>query len=105
MKSKPYKLNGKLFRYDFEDSVVEYIYKASDEDIKDEQDWIAEHGRPLVGIDAEGYSVVQTVGLSAKNWKNKEARDEYLSGWAEELDEESAYLADQFVKFELPYLI
>ena len=104
MKSKPYKLNGKLFRYDFDECVVEYIYRASAEEIKDEQEWIEKHGRPLIGIDADGYSVVESVGLSKKNWKNKEVRDEYLSAWSCELDEEAAYLMDDFVKYELPYL-
>lgn len=103
-KSRPYKLNGKIFRYDYGNSVVEYIYKASAEDIKDEQEWIAEHGRPLIGIDADGYSVVETVGLSARNWRDKEVRDECLSGWADDLDEEGAYLAEQFMKYELPMM-
>lgn len=39
MKSKPYKLNGKLFRYDFDHSMVEYIYKADAEDIALEEEW------------------------------------------------------------------
>ena len=38
MKSKPYKLNGKLFRYDFDHSMVEYIYKADAEDIALEEE-------------------------------------------------------------------
>ena len=32
MKSKPYKVSGKLFRYDFDSSTVEYISKAEPED-------------------------------------------------------------------------
>lgn len=103
-KSRPYKLNGKIFRYDYDNSVVEYIYKESAEEIKNEQKWIAEHGRPLFCIDTDGYSVVDTVGLNAKNWKNKASRDEYLSEWAFELDEEGAFLLEQFVKYELPMM-
>ena len=43
MKSKPYKLNGKLFRYDFDHSMVEYIYKADAEDIALEEEWEKTH--------------------------------------------------------------
>ena len=57
MKSKPYKLQGKLFRYDYDAAEVEYIYKADAETIKEEQDWIKEHGRPLFGIDADGHQI------------------------------------------------
>ena len=99
MKSRAYKLNGKTFRYDYEAGQVEYIYKASREQIKEEQEWIRDHGYPLYEIDEHGYSVVETVGLRAENWKNKAARDEYLYGWCFELDEEAAYLADQYLRY------
>ena len=32
---------------------------------------------------------------------NTAARKEYLSGWADELEEEATCLADDFVKYEL----
>ena len=99
MKSRAYKLDGKTFRYDYETGQVEYIYKADQETVKDEQEWIRDHGRPLYGIDEHGYIVAETVGLRAENWKNKAARDEYLSGWSFELDEEAAYLADQYMRY------
>lgn len=105
MKSKLYKLNGKLFRYDYDRSVVEYVYKADKETIEEENEWLKTHDRPLYDIDEQGYAVMDSAGLSVKNWKNKEARNEYLSGWAFELDEEAAYLADEFERYELPYLI
>lgn len=104
MKSKPYKLNGKLFRYDFDRSVVEYIAKATAEDLADEAEWKAKYGRSLFNIDDDGYMVIDTVGLHVDNWKNKAARDEYLSGWCGDLDEESSALVADFVKYELPYL-
>ena len=104
MKSKPYKLDGRLFRYDYDRCVVEYIYKASAEDIKEEQEWIAEHGRPLLDIDADGYSVVDSVGLRKENWDNREARREYLGEWSAELDEEAKWETYYFEKYELPYL-
>ncbi len=105
MKSKPVKINGKLFRYDYENSVVEYIYKLSAEEVQEELDWMEKHdGKPLVGMDEDGFSVVESVGLRRENWENREARAEYLSLWADELDEEAAYLMDSFIKYELPYL-
>lgn len=105
MKSKVCKVNGKLFRYDYDNSVVEYVYKLSDEEIQDELDWMEKHnGKPLVGMDEDGFSVVESVGLRRENWENKEARMEYLNVWADELDEEAAYLMDSFIKYELPYL-
>lgn len=33
MKSQPYKASGKLFRYDFDSSMVEYIAKAELEEM------------------------------------------------------------------------
>lgn len=104
MKSKLYKFNGKLFRYDYDQSVVELIYKAGAEEVADNKEWMKKYGKPLFDIDADGYVVVETVGLHKDNWKSKEARDEYLSEWAFELDEEGAALAADFVKYELPYL-
>lgn len=104
MKSKPYKLHGKLFRYDFDRRVVEYISKAGTEEIADEAEWKKKHGGELFGIDGDGYIVLDTVGLSMDNWTNKGAREEYLAEWVFELDEESAALAADFAKYELPYL-
>lgn len=105
MKSSICKVKGKLFRYNFDTCEVEYIYKASAEEIQDEEDWKQKHnGEPLVGIDADGYSVVSTIGLQKKNWTNKAARTEYLEEWAAELEAEGRALADAFVRYELPYL-
>lgn len=105
MKSKPYKYNGKLFRYDFDRCMVEYIYKASKEEIKENDEWKAEHnGRPLFDIDEDGYCVTEAVGLRVENWRRKAIRDEYLSEWCFELDEEAAYLKWEFEKYELPML-
>ena len=104
MKSKPVKVNGKLFRYDFDRSAVEYIIKADAETISEENEWKQKHGSALFDIDPEGYIVCSTAGLNVKNWKNAAARKEYLSEWADELSEEESYLADDFVKNELPHL-
>ena len=104
MKSKPIKVNGRLFRYDFDRSAVEYIVKAGAEAVKEEEEWKQKHGSALFGIDSEGYIVCATAGLNVVNWKNAAARKEYLSGWAEELSEEEKCLAEAFARNELPYL-
>ena len=38
MKSKPYKLNGKLFRYNFDTCIVEYIMKADKDDLEADEE-------------------------------------------------------------------
>lgn len=104
MKSKPYNVHNKLFRYDFDRCVVEYISKADAEIIADDAEWEEKYGRKLYDIDEDGYMILDTIGLHKDNWENEATRDEYLSGWTFELDEESAALAADFVKYELPYL-
>ena len=104
MKSKPYKFQGKLFRYDFDNAIVEYISKADKEMLSDNEDWMERHGHNLWDIDEDGYVKLDGVGLRSENWKRKEARDEYLYEWCVDLDEESAALERDFVKYELPYL-
>ena len=97
MKSNPVKVSGKLFRYDFDHSVVEYIIKADE--------WEQKHGSQLYGVGADGYIVLASAGLRKENWTNTAARKEYLSGWADELEEEATCLADDFVKYELPNMM
>lgn len=104
MKSKPVKVSGKLFRYDFDSSTVEYIDKADAETIKAEVEWEQKYGSQLYGVGADGYIVLASAGLRKENWMNTAARKEYLSGWAEELSEEEKCLAEAFVRNELPYL-
>ena len=96
MKSNPYKLNGKLFRYNFDTCVVEYIQKADQETMQEDAEWKRNH---------DGYIILETIGLSRENWKDKEARDGYLSVWCNDLDAELESMAADFVKYELPYLI
>ena len=104
MKSNPVKVSGKLFRYDFDRSVVEYIIKADAETISEENEWKRKHGSPLFGIDPEGYIVCSTAGLNAGYWHDADVRREYLSAWANELEEEANRLEEDFVKNEIQYL-
>lgn len=105
MKSKPYKVSGKLFRYDFDSSTVEYIAKAGTEEIEADREWKETHGRSLYGIGDDGYMVLDTIGLNRKNWEDKGARDEYLAAWAVDLDAELEEMTANFAKYELPYLV
>ena len=100
MKSRPYKVSGKLFRYDFDSSTVEYIAKAEPEEIEADREWKRSHGRSLYGIGEDGYMVLDTIGLNRKNWEDRGARD-----WAVDLDAELAAMTADFVKYELPYLV
>lgn len=99
MKSKPYRLNGKLFRYDFDHSMVEYIYQAAAEDIAFEREWENTHNSRLHEIDDDGYIVMEAAGLHKDNWTNKAARDEYLSAWIVDLDAEAEAMAKEFVRW------
>lgn len=105
MKSNVYKLGGKMFRYNFDRSTVEYVAKAGKDELKDEAEWMQKYGEPLFGIDRDGYMVIDSIGLSRENWENREARDGYLYSWAQDLDAESSRLAANFVKYGLPYLM
>ena len=95
MKSNPYKLNGKLFRYNFDTCVVEYIQKADKKTLADDAKWKQTHdGRSLYGVGDDGYIILDSIG-----------RDGYLSAWCNDLDAELESMAADFVKYELPYLV
>lgn len=95
--SSVYKYEGKMFRYDFESCIVEYICKADKEMLKDEAEWIAKYGRGLYDIDADGYIVIDSAGLRTENWKNKEVRNEYLAEWISEIEYECRLMAKEFM--------
>ena len=98
-KSRVYKRGGKCFRYDYDNALVIWVMKATQEDINDNKEWQEKHGRNLHDIDDDGYIEVDAVGLSSSNWKNKEMRDSYLDQWIDEINEEATYLMNEFIKF------
>ena len=65
--SENYWYMGRIYRYDYKYAMVEWL------DNSDEN--------------PDEYEVVDSVGLSRENWDNKDARDEYLEGWAQEIDD------------------
>lgn len=101
-----YPYGNKFFRYNYTDALVTMLSKASEEEIKEEQEWKAEHnGRglfDLIEIDNVFYYKWESVGLSKEHWDDEECRKEYLSQYINDVEEESSYLAEEFVKYELP---
>ena len=104
-KSKVYEQDGKLFRYNYDDAVVEYVYKATEEDKAEEAEWLAKHGCSLHHIDSDGYAVITSIGLRRDNWDHEELRREYIAQWIADLDEELRALTADFERYELPILM
>ena len=116
MKSKVYKLDGKMFRYNFDRNTVEYVAKAGNEELKDEAEWMQKYGEPLFGIDHDGYMVIDSIGLSReKNFyitnivkcrppRNRDPLNTEQDACIGYLWDQMALAAD-FVKYELPYLV
>lgn len=86
--SEVYSYRGKHFRYDYERSILEYI-------------WIVEEDDEELKLHKGDIEVLNGAGLKEENWKNKRLRNMYLSEWILELDEESEYLAEEFLKYEM----
>lgn len=109
MTSNVYKMGKHYFKYDYENAVVRKMYKPSAAELRemiaDNEEWKAKYNKPLWDIDENGMTEITSAGLSRENWENKESRREYLSMWADEVEEESAALAADFIKYELPYLL
>ena len=103
--SAVYKRGKRHFRYDFERCMVEYVCKASEEELADNAEWMAKYGRPLWDIDESGYMVIDAAGLRPENWKRKSSRDMYLDEWMADLDAETACEMEMFVKYELPHYV
>ena len=88
-KSGIYKYRGKEFRYNYEDAVVEYVSNLSKKELEANEKYRQKYGKPIFPVDEKGYWLVDEIGLSVENWKNKEARNEYLAGWIYELELEA----------------
>lgn len=91
-------VNKKTFLYDEEKATVYYVAPATEEEKKDNEEWQEKYGKnhwPLwdfINHNGKDYTIITYAGLSRENWKNKEAREEYLSEWLLELDEEIKYM-------------
>jgi len=94
------KIGKKVFRYNRSKAVVEFVDKATKDMYEDDNEWIVKYGHPLWNIDADGYIVLDSAGLSCEHWDDKDARIEYLTEWVYEIDAEVSYLVDDFIKYE-----
>lgn len=77
-----YKYNSKEFTYDKKDKLVIFLFK-DDEEIEN------------MGKTKAPWREMETAGLREENWKNKEARDEYLYEFCSDLDSETEELIAQ----------
>ena len=98
MKNGVQALNGRTFRYNRAHSIVEEVTKAMPEMLADNTEWQTKFGKNLWDIGPDGYIVLNSVGLSAAHWDDREARIEYLTEWSGELDEEDAFLVSEAEK-------
>ena len=94
------KIGNRLFRYNAEKCIVEYVDKATPDMYEDDAEWMVKYGHPLWGIDKDGYIVLDSAGLSKEHWDNKEDRIMYLTEWNAEIGGEVAYLVDEFMKYD-----
>ena len=96
--SEVYEYHNKLFRYDYDNCLVTLVYKVTDEMLEDNREWQEKYGKDLWDI-VDGYHESCSVGLRKENWDNQDIRDEYLFEWAEELDEETRCMAEDFLRY------
>ena len=78
--SEIYNYQGKAFRYDYENSLLQYVY------IVEEDDELLGKKGDIVEIDA--------VGLNKEHWENKPQRDEYLFEYVADLEAEAEFYAE-----------
>lgn len=95
------KIGKKEFRYNRDHAIVEYVCKATPDMYADDAEWMEKFNRPLWGIDKDGYVVLDSAGLSREHWDDKESRIEYLTSWGYDIDSETNYLVEEFVKYEM----
>lgn len=80
-----------FFAYDKKYHTLFYLFKDDEEVLE-------------LGWDNAPWRELDSVGLSPANWYNLDAREEYLAGYASDLESEASYLAQDFIENELPYI-
>lgn len=88
--SRVYKVETKRFRYNHEESRLEWISPVNKETEELNAEWMRDFGKPMFDI-VDGYVLNDSIGLSEDNWK--ESPKYWCEEYAYELDEECAYLA------------
>lgn len=93
--TKPYKRGKRYFMYDEKDCVVWNVARMTEQDKKENVEWLKTHNKPLFETDESGeWMILDGVGLMRENWRNKSKRNSYLDQWNDELEEELSYLID-----------
>lgn len=82
-----YRYEKKLFRYDYENCVVQWVSPLTAEMKADNEEWQRKYGEDLWEVE-EGMVVNDSIGLRPENWKNKDMRNEYLDEWVGMIAEE-----------------
>ena len=101
MKYEYQNVGKKTFQFDRKRAIVRYVYKATPDMVEEENEWMEKHGRPLYGIDEDGYMTLDSAGLSGIHWDDKEFRMECLSSWCLEIEEETNSLVEDYIRYEL----
>ena len=106
MKKNIVKIGRHYFKYDRENAIVSMMWKPTAAELKnmeaDNAEWIKNFGHPLWDLDENGLEEMDSIGLSRESWDDPEARREYLEYWIDDVEEETRFEAEQFVKYELP---
>lgn len=92
-------VGSRNFRYDYAAKEVQWVHKASEEDIKEEMEWLAESDEPLYGIDAEGYMVNETYSMPLEVWNDEGRRMAELRRINGRLEVELDYMINVFSNY------
>lgn len=88
-------VNKKHFLYDEKIAIVYYVAPATEMEKQNNEEWQEKFGHDLwkfINHNGKDYTLITSAGLSRENWKDKEAREEYLSEWLYDLHEEIKYM-------------
>ena len=91
--SRVYKAEGKKFRYNYEESRLEWISDVDKQTEELNAEWMKDFGKPMFDI-VDGYVLGDSIGLSEENWKESPAY--WCEQYAYEISEECSYEA-QFI--------
>ena len=91
--SKIYKVGKQQFRYNYHQSVLEYVTDITEEDEKENEEWRKKFGHNLYDIE-NGKLVIDRIGLMRENWK--ESPQYWCERYADDISEECYYLAQEF---------
>ena len=100
-KYEEYSYKGKLFRYDFDNGVVEYGFSQTKEQIAEQVEKAQEEsGKTYTQREIElfygkpGWNTIDSVGLSIELWYDVEARNGYLDEYIDEMEETLNYIVE-----------